>query len=182
MELLSLLQTSGISRRKAQIEGYYRCHGNLPGDFLSFSGGGLLLTASISAEQKKAHKHSPQASITGVHAQTNAVHGRECMHFILILLSHRGVDSMLAPPPAELPQKDKEGRIKGASFCPSFLSSFPSILSPQLCNGGSVTDLAKGLLRRGERMDEAIVAYILHEALMVSPARSREGGGAPPAR
>ncbi|XP_077124534.1 myosin-IIIa [Ranitomeya variabilis] len=36
----------------------------------------------------------------------------------------------------------------------------------ELCNGGSVTDLAKGLLKRGERMDEAIIAYILHEALM----------------
>ncbi|KAK2859682.1 hypothetical protein Q5P01_004302 [Channa striata] len=36
----------------------------------------------------------------------------------------------------------------------------------ELCNGGSVTDLAKGLLRRGDRMDEAIIAYILHEALM----------------
>lgn len=40
----------------------------------------------------------------------------------------------------------------------------------QLCNGGSVTDLAKGMLRRGDRMDEAIIAYILHEALMVSLA------------
>lgn len=38
----------------------------------------------------------------------------------------------------------------------------------QLCNGGSVTDLAKGMLKRGDRMDEAIIAYILHEALMVS--------------
>ena len=37
----------------------------------------------------------------------------------------------------------------------------------QLCNGGSVTDLAKGMLKRGERMDEAVIAYILHEALMV---------------
>ncbi|XP_067343074.1 myosin-IIIa isoform X1 [Channa argus] len=36
----------------------------------------------------------------------------------------------------------------------------------ELCNGGSVTDLAKGLLRRGDRMDEAIIAYIIHEALM----------------
>ncbi|KAL2085689.1 hypothetical protein ACEWY4_019009 [Coilia grayii] len=35
-----------------------------------------------------------------------------------------------------------------------------------LCNGGSVTDLAKGLLKRGERMEEPIIAYILHEALM----------------
>ncbi|CAB1448636.1 unnamed protein product [Pleuronectes platessa] len=34
-----------------------------------------------------------------------------------------------------------------------------------LCNGGSVTDLAKGMLRRGDRMDEPIIAYILHEAL-----------------
>ncbi|XP_077364898.1 myosin-IIIa isoform X2 [Festucalex cinctus] len=36
----------------------------------------------------------------------------------------------------------------------------------ELCNGGSVTDLAKGLLKRGERMDEAIIAFILHQALM----------------
>uniref|UniRef100_A0A8C5PTG6 non-specific serine/threonine protein kinase n=1 Tax=Leptobrachium leishanense TaxID=445787 RepID=A0A8C5PTG6_9ANUR len=36
----------------------------------------------------------------------------------------------------------------------------------ELCNGGSVTDLAKGLLKRGERMNESIIAYILHEALM----------------
>uniref|UniRef100_A0A3B3B3T4 non-specific serine/threonine protein kinase n=1 Tax=Oryzias melastigma TaxID=30732 RepID=A0A3B3B3T4_ORYME len=41
------------------------------------------------------------------------------------------------------------------------------ILDPiHLCNGGSVTDLAKGMLKRGDRMDEAIIAYILHEALM----------------
>ncbi|KAK7881492.1 hypothetical protein WMY93_029901 [Mugilogobius chulae] len=36
----------------------------------------------------------------------------------------------------------------------------------ELCNGGSVTDLAKGMLKRRDRMDEAIIAYILHEALM----------------
>uniref|UniRef100_A0AAZ3RGF1 non-specific serine/threonine protein kinase n=1 Tax=Oncorhynchus tshawytscha TaxID=74940 RepID=A0AAZ3RGF1_ONCTS len=35
----------------------------------------------------------------------------------------------------------------------------------ELCNGGSVTDLAKGMLKRGDRMDEAIIAYIIHEAL-----------------
>lgn len=34
-----------------------------------------------------------------------------------------------------------------------------------------MTDLAKGMLKRGDRMDEAIIAYILHEALMVG-----EGG------
>eukprot|EP00079_Xenopus_tropicalis_P036562 XP_017950333.1 PREDICTED: myosin-IIIa [Xenopus tropicalis] len=36
----------------------------------------------------------------------------------------------------------------------------------ELCNGGSVTELAKGLLKRGERMSEPIIAYILHEAMM----------------
>ncbi|XP_057179094.1 myosin-IIIa isoform X2 [Triplophysa rosa] len=36
----------------------------------------------------------------------------------------------------------------------------------ELCNGGSVTDLAKGMLKRGDRMDEPIIAFILHEALM----------------
>ncbi|XP_077159533.1 myosin-IIIa isoform X2 [Paroedura picta] len=36
----------------------------------------------------------------------------------------------------------------------------------ELCNGGSVTDLVKGFLKRGERMSELLVAYILHEALM----------------
>jgi myosin-3 len=30
-----------------------------------------------------------------------------------------------------------------------------------------VTDLVKGFLKRGERMSEPIIAYILHEALMV---------------
>ncbi|NXN79780.1 MYO3A protein, partial [Bombycilla garrulus] len=36
----------------------------------------------------------------------------------------------------------------------------------ELCNGGSVTDLVKGFLKRGERMSELIIAYILREALM----------------
>ncbi|XP_033915005.3 myosin-IIIa-like isoform X1 [Acipenser ruthenus] len=36
----------------------------------------------------------------------------------------------------------------------------------ELCDGGSVTDLVKGLLKRGDRMDESIIAYIVHEALM----------------
>uniref|UniRef100_A0A8C2V117 Myosin IIIA n=2 Tax=Chinchilla lanigera TaxID=34839 RepID=A0A8C2V117_CHILA len=36
----------------------------------------------------------------------------------------------------------------------------------ELCNGGAVTDLVKGFLKRGERMREPIIAYILHEALM----------------
>uniref|UniRef100_A0A8C6IJN4 Myosin IIIA n=1 Tax=Mus spicilegus TaxID=10103 RepID=A0A8C6IJN4_MUSSI len=36
----------------------------------------------------------------------------------------------------------------------------------ELCNGGSVTDLVKGFLKRGERMSEPVIAYILHEALM----------------
>ncbi|XP_056105836.1 myosin-IIIa isoform X2 [Rhinichthys klamathensis goyatoka] len=36
----------------------------------------------------------------------------------------------------------------------------------ELCNGGSVTDLAKGMLKRGDRVEEPIIAYILHEAIM----------------
>ncbi|XP_064410770.1 myosin-IIIa [Latimeria chalumnae] len=36
----------------------------------------------------------------------------------------------------------------------------------ELCTGGSVTDLVKGLLKRGERVNELIIAYILHEALL----------------
>uniref|UniRef100_A0A2K6G0X6 non-specific serine/threonine protein kinase n=1 Tax=Propithecus coquereli TaxID=379532 RepID=A0A2K6G0X6_PROCO len=35
-----------------------------------------------------------------------------------------------------------------------------------MCDGGSVTDLVKGFLKRGERMSEPLIAYILHEALM----------------
>ncbi|TNN57173.1 Myosin-IIIa [Liparis tanakae] len=46
------------------------------------------------------------------------------------------------------------------------LGSNVTLLASCLCNGGSVTDLAKGLLKRGDRMDEAIISYILHEALM----------------
>lgn len=46
-------------------------------------------------------------------------------------------------------------------------------MSFQLCNGGSVTDLSKGMLKRGDRMDEAVVAYILHEALKVSEENRR---------
>ncbi|XP_038611640.1 myosin-IIIa isoform X2 [Tachyglossus aculeatus] len=36
----------------------------------------------------------------------------------------------------------------------------------ELCNGGSVTDLVKGLLKRGESMKEVLIAYILREALL----------------
>ncbi|KAM8958438.1 myosin-IIIa [Lycaon pictus] len=36
----------------------------------------------------------------------------------------------------------------------------------ELCNGGSVADLVKGLLKKGKRMSEPIIAYILHEALL----------------
>lgn len=56
------------------------------------------------------------------------------------------------------------------SFCSlsSFLCGPPPHPPLQLCNGGSVTDLAKGMLKRGDRMDESIIAYILHESLMVS--------------
>uniref|UniRef100_A0A4W3IW94 non-specific serine/threonine protein kinase n=1 Tax=Callorhinchus milii TaxID=7868 RepID=A0A4W3IW94_CALMI len=36
----------------------------------------------------------------------------------------------------------------------------------ELCNGGSVTDLVRGLLKRGHCMDEALIAYILYGALL----------------
>ncbi|KAF7248375.1 Myosin-IIIb, partial [Varanus komodoensis] len=36
----------------------------------------------------------------------------------------------------------------------------------ELCNGGSVTDLVKGLLKSGQRLDEAIISYILYGALL----------------
>ncbi|XP_010350571.1 myosin-IIIb isoform X1 [Saimiri boliviensis] len=36
----------------------------------------------------------------------------------------------------------------------------------ELCNGGSVTELVKGLLRCGQRLDEAMISYILYGALL----------------
>uniref|UniRef100_A0A674BBG4 Myosin IIIB n=1 Tax=Salmo trutta TaxID=8032 RepID=A0A674BBG4_SALTR len=36
----------------------------------------------------------------------------------------------------------------------------------ELCNGGSVTDLIKGLLMRGQRLLESVIAYILYGALL----------------
>ncbi|XP_049628835.1 myosin-IIIb [Suncus etruscus] len=36
----------------------------------------------------------------------------------------------------------------------------------ELCNGGSVTELVKGLLQCGRRLDEAIISYILYGALL----------------
>ncbi|XP_073710943.1 myosin-IIIb isoform X2 [Misgurnus anguillicaudatus] len=36
----------------------------------------------------------------------------------------------------------------------------------ELCNGGSVTDLIKGLLMRGKRLEEPIIAHILYGALL----------------
>uniref|UniRef100_A0A3Q2XUB6 non-specific serine/threonine protein kinase n=1 Tax=Hippocampus comes TaxID=109280 RepID=A0A3Q2XUB6_HIPCM len=38
----------------------------------------------------------------------------------------------------------------------------------ELCNGGSVTELIKGLLMRGQRLQEPIIAYILCSALLVN--------------
>lgn len=37
----------------------------------------------------------------------------------------------------------------------------------QLCNGGSVTELVKGLLKCGQQLDEAMISYILYGALLV---------------
>lgn len=58
-----------------------------------------------------------------------------------------------------------------------------SIPPKQLCNGGSVTELIKGLLIRGQRLQEPVISYILYSALLVrSPAaapliHSHRGGG-----
>lgn len=54
--------TSDVSQRKAQIKGYYCCQGNLQGDILSFSKGGLLLTVEAistghSTPEENIYKH-----------------------------------------------------------------------------------------------------------------------------
>ncbi|XP_039769110.1 myosin-IIIb [Ornithorhynchus anatinus] len=36
----------------------------------------------------------------------------------------------------------------------------------ELCNGGSVTELVKGLLRGGQRLEESVISYILYGALL----------------
>ncbi|KAJ7423837.1 Myosin-IIIa [Willisornis vidua] len=54
-------------------------------------------------------------------------------------------------------QQSKDNELKRVCF---------AWLGELLCNGGSVTDLVKGFLKRGERMNELIIAYILREALM----------------
>ncbi|XP_033899558.3 myosin-IIIb [Acipenser ruthenus] len=36
----------------------------------------------------------------------------------------------------------------------------------ELCNGGSVADLITGLLKRGQRLDEAVISYVLYGALL----------------
>lgn len=50
------------------------------------------------------------------------------------------------------------------------ISFFPPLLS-QLCNGGSVTELIKGLLIRGCRLQEPVISYILYSALLVRRPR-----------
>ncbi|KPP58290.1 hypothetical protein Z043_123898 [Scleropages formosus] len=40
----------------------------------------------------------------------------------------------------------------------------------ELCNGGSVTDLIKGLLACGRHLEEPVISYILYGALLVSSA------------
>ncbi|GAB1286410.1 Myosin-IIIb [Apodemus speciosus] len=47
-----------------------------------------------------------------------------------------------------------------------FASRDAESLPDCLCNGGSVTELVKGLLRCGKRLDEAVISYILYGALL----------------
>lgn len=37
----------------------------------------------------------------------------------------------------------------------------------QLCRGGSVTNLARNLLRKGKYLEEDLIAYILYETIKV---------------
>uniref|UniRef100_G3QW52 Myosin-IIIa n=1 Tax=Gorilla gorilla gorilla TaxID=9595 RepID=G3QW52_GORGO len=57
-------------------------------------------------------------------------------------------------------------RFYGIYFKKDKVSGDKLWLVLELCSGGSVTDLVKGFLKRGERMSEPLIAYILHEALM----------------
>lgn len=43
----------------------------------------------------------------------------------------------------------------------------------QLCNGGSVTELIKGLLMRAKRLEEPVISYILCGALLVRFKRTQ---------
>lgn len=62
-----------------------------------------------------------------------------------------------APSPHESSSRVvSDGRVTGVSLSPS-----------QLCNGGSVTELIKGLLIRGQRLQEPVISYILYSALLV---------------
>lgn len=60
----------------------------------------------------------------------------------------------------------KDGRVTGVSLSPS-----------QLCNGGSVTELIKGLLTRGKRLQEPVISYILYSALLVREEVGRKHAG-----
>uniref|UniRef100_A0A667H121 Myosin IIIA n=1 Tax=Lynx canadensis TaxID=61383 RepID=A0A667H121_LYNCA len=57
-------------------------------------------------------------------------------------------------------------RFYGMYFKKDKISGDKLWLVLELCNGGSVTDLVKGFLKKGKRMSEPIIAYILREALL----------------
>ena len=56
-----------------------------------------------------------------------------------------------------------DGRVTGVSLSPS-----------QLCNGGSVTELVKSLIMRGQRLQEPVISYILCSALLVSRPSAKQ--------
>ncbi|EPY77952.1 hypothetical protein CB1_001154005 [Camelus ferus] len=87
----------------------------------------------------------------------------------------------------QLPHKDMDEEIEAEYNILQFLPNHPNVvkfygmfykadhcvggqlwLVLELCNGGSVTELVKGLLRCGQRLDEAVISYILYGALLVS--------------
>ncbi|CAF3490687.1 unnamed protein product [Adineta steineri] len=85
------------------------------------------------------------------------------------------------PPPPRNPITSPPAPIDTTSLLSIETKSISSLVSPnsislplpldqlwlvmELCTGGSVTDLAKAMLKANQRLDEAIIAYILRETL-----------------
>lgn len=89
-----------------------------------------------------------------VHVKAFILHGGVCTGSFLTLLQRASYVTSLP-----LPMNGNSARWVMEDF-----------VSPsQLCNGGSVTELIKGLLIRGRRLQEPVISYILYSALLVRP-------------
>lgn len=85
------------------------------------------------------------------------------------------------PPPPRNPLTSPAGPIEKTGLLSIETNSISSLVSPssasapmpldqlwlvmELCTGGSVTDLAKAVLKANQRLDEGIIAYIMRETL-----------------